>query len=174
VALVTPDRHVLVDNRSVLIRHLRFTDREMYRDAVAGLSPRSRYLRFAAPLPRLSESQLDQMMDFDGTRHVVYAALTPGENNIVGVARFVSVPDPLRSAEVAIAVADDWQGAGLGFALLARLVERARQIGLRRLIAITLSENRVAGRLARSAGFSLTRIAGIYTEYELPLADPAG
>jgi acetyltransferase len=146
----------------------------MYRAAVAGLSARSRYLRFAAPLPQLSESLLDQMMDFDGTRHVVYAALTPGETRIVGVARFVRAPDPLSSAEVAIAVADDWQSAGLGVALLAMLIERARQTDLRRLTAITLSENRVAARLARSSGFSFARSRGIYTEYELPLVDPTG
>jgi acetyltransferase len=141
----------------------------MYRAAVAGLSERSRYLRFAAPLPRLSESLLDQMMDSDGIRHVVYVALAPGETSIVGVARFVRAPGPQRSAEIAIAVADAWQGAGLGAVLLARLVEHARRAKLRRLIAITLSENRSAGRLARSAGFSLSGAAGNYTEYELRL-----
>jgi RimJ/RimL family protein N-acetyltransferase len=113
------------------------------------------------------------MMEFDGTRHVAYAALTPGETRIVGVGRFVRVPDPLRSAEVAIAVADAWQGAGLGFALLARLIEQARRTRLRSLIATTLSENRAAHRLARSAGFSLAGTGGGYTEYELQLVDPA-
>ena len=141
----------------------------MYRDAVAGLSQRSRYLRFAAPLHRLSASLLDRMMDADGTRHVAYAALTPDETSIVGVGRFVRSPDPLPSAEVAIAVADAWQGAGLGSALLARLVERARRAELHRLIAVTLSENRAAGRLARSAGFSLGASRSIYTDYELAL-----
>ena len=132
---------------------------------------RSRYLRFAAPLSGLSEPLLDQMMDFDGARHVVHAALTPEETSIVGVGRFVTAPEPLRSAEVAIAVADAWQGAGLGSALLATLIERARQADLHSLIAITLSENRAAGRLLRSAGFSLAGTSGVHAEYELPLAD---
>lgn len=93
------------------------------------------------------------MMEFDGTRHVVYAALTPGETSIVGVGRFVRTPDPLGSAEVAIAVADAWQGAGLGSALLARLIEQARRTELRRLIAITRS-----GVLARQNRRHLHRV----------------
>ncbi|HET7297049.1 MAG TPA: GNAT family N-acetyltransferase, partial [Gemmatimonadales bacterium] len=109
-----------------------------------------------------------------GTRHVVYVALPSGESSIVGVARFVIAPGPVRSAEVAIAVADAWQGAGLGAVLLARLIEHARRAKLRRLIAITLSENRAAGGLARSAGFSLARTGGNYTEYELPLVHCGG
>jgi hypothetical protein len=48
-APVIPDRLVLDDGRSVCIRHLRPADRAMYRNAVEGLSARSRYLRFAAP-----------------------------------------------------------------------------------------------------------------------------
>ena len=149
----------------------------MYRAAVAGLSERSRYLRFAAPLPRLSEALLDQMMDVDGTRHVVYVALPSGGTSIVGVARFVTAPGSRGSAEIAIAVADAWQGAGLGAVLLARLIEDARRAKLRCLIAVTLSENHAAGGLARSAGFSLARTGGNYTEYELPLVHcgaPAG
>ncbi len=59
VSLVRHDSLVLVDGRSVLVRHLRPDDRDMYRAAVAGLSARSRYLRFAAPLPRLSEGPDD-------------------------------------------------------------------------------------------------------------------
>jgi RimJ/RimL family protein N-acetyltransferase len=166
-----PDRFVLHDGRGVCVRHLRPADRAMYRDAVAGLSPRSRYLRFAAPMPMMSESLLDQMMDFDGDRHVVYAALTPDETTIVGVARFVRTGGDPYSAEIAIAIADDWQRGGLGAALLARLVERAREANMHRLVATTLSENHAAVRLALAVEFCLTKRAGIYAEYELPLGE---
>lgn len=156
------------DGRSVRIRPLRPADRRKYEEAVAGLSARSRYLRFAAPQPRMSARLLDQMMRFEGNRHVVYAALTLDEATIVGVARYVVADDP-HCAEVAIAVADDWQGQGLGGELLRQLVERARLAGLYALIATILSENRVAPRLARSTGFSVVRRAEISTEYEMRL-----
>jgi RimJ/RimL family protein N-acetyltransferase len=146
-AVVTVDL-VVDDGRTVCVRHLQPADRGMYRDAVAGLSPRSRYLRFAAPIPMISESLLNQMMECDGERHVAYAALTVGEYTIVGVARFIRTADNPHAAEVAIAVADDWQGDGLGLALLARVVERATQTDLRCLTATTLRENPGAARLA--------------------------
>ncbi|HEY4428101.1 MAG TPA: GNAT family N-acetyltransferase [Solirubrobacteraceae bacterium] len=161
----------LDDGRTVYVRQLRAEDRQLYSDAVAGLSPRSRYLRFAAPVPRISESLLDQMMDLDGDRQVAYAALVPDGSAIVGVARFVRMPGDPRAAEVAIAVADAWQGRGIGSLLLATVIERAGRSGLSCLKATTLSENRWATRLAISVGFSPAGSTGIYAEYRLPLPD---
>ncbi len=159
---------VLDDGRSARIRALRPSDRETYADAVAALSPHSRYLRFAAPLPKLGERQLDQLMQSDWD-HVAYAAMTPDESVGLGVARYVRSTENPRSAEVAIAIADDWQGHGLGRELLGRLLEHARTAGLQTLVATSLSENRVAQRLLRSAGFGVVAREGIYTEYELTL-----
>jgi len=170
------DAHDLAldDGRRVRTRPLHRDDRVKYEQAVAGLSARSRYLRFAAPIPRMSERLLEQMMSFDGHCHVVYAALTLDESAVVGVARYIRTSHDPRSAEVAIAVADDWQGYGLGRGLLGRVVERARLAGVECLVATTLGENRVAARLAHASGFSVVRRAGIYVEYELPLDVPAG
>jgi hypothetical protein len=41
--------------RRAAVRPLRPADRELYAEAVTALSPRSRYLRFATPLVRLSD-----------------------------------------------------------------------------------------------------------------------
>ncbi len=159
----------LDDGRGVRIRPMRPADRAKYEEAVAGLSARSRYLRFAAPIRRMSDGLLDQMLRFDGNRHVVYAALTADETTVVGVARYIRTADDPQSAELAIAVADDWHGHGLGRELVGRVVEHARLARLDSLIAMTLSENHVAARLALAAGFSVARKAGIYTEYEMCL-----
>ena len=112
----------LDDRRSV---RLRTCAKATARDerAVAGLSPRSAHMRFAAPIRVLSQSMLEQMMGFDGMRHVVDAALTPDESEIVGVARFV-IAERRQSAEVAIAIADRWQGHRLGSELLWSLIAR--------------------------------------------------
>jgi RimJ/RimL family protein N-acetyltransferase len=141
----------------------------MYRDAVAGLSARSRYLRFASPIPRISESLLNQMMELDRDEHVAYAALTPDEQEIVGVARFVRTSEDPDTAEVAIAIADEWQRGGLGTTLLATIIERARMADLSCLVANTLAENVAAARLARACGFSLSNRAGTFSEYQLLL-----
>ena len=51
----------------------------------------------------------------------------------VGVARYVRLDEDPEEAEFAIAIADDWQGRGLGRVLLGELVDAARADGLRRL-----------------------------------------
>ena len=168
-----PAGFALDDRRHVRLRDMHQSDRALYERAIAGLSPRSRYMRFAAPIPVLSKSMLEQMMRFDGTRHVAYAALTLDETEIVGVARYV-MADRRRSAEVAIAIADRWQGRRLGSELLSAIVGRASAAGLDSLTATALSENRAAARLARAAGFAVVDRAGIQTEYELRLSPVAG
>src|SRR5438067_1631570 len=95
---------VLHNGRIVRVRPLRATDRSIYERAVLGLSPRSRYLRFFAPVPRLSERLLDQMTQTDGHRHVAYVALTPDEATAVGVVRYVRNGRDPQTGEVAIAV----------------------------------------------------------------------
>jgi RimJ/RimL family protein N-acetyltransferase len=165
-----PEEVVLDDGRRVLVRPLQAADREVYAEGVAALSPRSRYLRFASPQPQMGERQLDLMTQPDGQRHVAYIALTPDGSVGVGVARYIRAA-AANAAEVAIAVADEWQGHGLGGKLLCLLIAHARAAELETLFAVTLSENGVAHGLARGAGFAASPGAGIYTDYERAVAD---
>ena len=55
-------------------------------------------------------------------------------------------------AEVAVAVADSWQGNGVATALLDRLAERARAEGIRRFSAEILAENRPMLELIEEVG----------------------
>jgi RimJ/RimL family protein N-acetyltransferase len=160
----------LHDARRVRVRPMRRDDREKYLAAVLALSPRSRYLRFAAPLPRVSPRLVEQMMSFDGERHVAYAAFTPDERTMVGACRYIVSGRNPHEAEVALAVADEWQGQGLGRELLGVIVERARHAGLDSLIAMMLSENRACARLAAGVGFAIAGHSGPSTEYEMGLA----
>jgi ribosomal protein S18 acetylase RimI-like enzyme len=161
--LVLRDEHVL------RVRALRRTDRAIYERAVMNLSPRSRYLRFFAPIPRLSDPLLDQMTQTDGYRHVAYVALTLDESRALGVVRYVSSADDPNEAEVAIAVADDWQRRGLGGQLLRQAVEHARLAGLESLTATTLRENSGAAGLLQASGFSAAGTSGPYAEHRMRL-----
>jgi GNAT superfamily N-acetyltransferase len=161
--LVLPDGHI------VRIRPLCATDRAIYASAVMDLSPRSRYLRFLAPIPRLSERLLDQMTQTDGRRHVAYVALTVDESSAVGVVRYVLSTDNPNEGEVAIAVADDWQRRGLGGQLLRQTVERAHVAGLESLTATTLRENAGAAGLLHASGFSAVGASGPYAEHRMRL-----
>ena len=66
-------------------------------------------------------------------------------------------------------VADEWQGRGLGTALLARLVERAAAEGHVALRADVLAVNARSIAILRRAGFRLREHGGTLLELELDL-----
>jgi acetyltransferase len=159
----------LDDRRTVRVRPLRPTDRAIYETAVLDLSPRSRYLRFFAPIARPSERLLDQMTQTDGHRHVAYVALTPDETKVVAAVRYVRAVDESLVGEVAIAVADNWQGHGLGVQLVRHTIEHARLAGLDSLAATTLRENAGGARLMQAVGFSVVKGSGAYRDHLMRL-----
>ena len=62
-------------------------------------------------------------------------ALDPATGKAVGVARFIRLEPGGDRAEAAVAVVDEWQGRGLGAALLDRLAARAGEAGIRSFTA---------------------------------------
>jgi L-amino acid N-acyltransferase YncA len=87
--------------------------------------------------------------------------------DVVGVARFAALPDEEGVVDVAVTVGDLWQGRGLGTALLARLIERARDEGHLVLHATVLAENRASIAMLRHAGFVSRSGPGVLIEFEL-------
>src|SRR5207253_5030087 len=79
--------------------------------------------------------------------------LVEGEERVIGEARYV-VTEP-GTAEFALAVADAWQGQGIGRLLLSRLERRAAAEGVSRLFGEVLPENKPMQRLAESLGFTI-------------------
>jgi GNAT superfamily N-acetyltransferase len=114
-----------------------------------GLSPRSRYLRYHAPLPRLSEAVRRQLADLDGRhRSAIVAEVTDGpETAPIGLVEMADTGD--GTAEVAIAVVDAWQSRGVGHRLLRAAAEHAEALGYTRLHGRVLPGNDAMRRLAR-------------------------
>jgi GNAT superfamily N-acetyltransferase len=132
----------LRDGTRVEIRPISPEDRGDLAAGVSRMSPDSRYRRFHARTGELSEAELDYLTDVDHHDHEALVALVPETREGIGVARFVRLPEDHEVAEFAVAVADDWQGRGVGTALLRELTERARQEGVSRFSALILSDNR--------------------------------
>lgn len=138
----------LADGTQVLLRPIAADDKGRLRDAFARLSPESARLRFLAPKPRLTASELRYLTEVDGEGHVAILALhahRPGF--VVGVGRFVRWPDRPGDAEVAVVIGDQWQGQGLGRHMGLVLADLARAHGVRRFTASMLSDNHAAQRL---------------------------
>jgi GNAT superfamily N-acetyltransferase len=133
---------VLRDGSRVDVRPIAATDKELIRQGFARLSPESRYRRFLSSMPALDDRALAYLTELDHHDHEALIALDVESHEAVGVARFVRDAAEPASAEVAVTVVDDWQGRGLGTALLGELADRARAEGVRRFTALVLAENR--------------------------------
>lgn len=138
----------LADGTLVALRPIRADDKRRLGAAFAQLSPESARLRFLAPKPRLTTSELRYLTEVDGSRHVaVLAVLAHCPDFIVGVGRFVRWPGRPSDAEVAVVIGDPWQGQGLGRHMGLVLADMARARGVRRFTASMLSDNHAAHRL---------------------------
>jgi RimJ/RimL family protein N-acetyltransferase len=158
----------------ITIRLMHAGDDEAVNAVFAGLSPRSRYLRFHTPLPRLTAPWRHLLLDIDGVRHTAMVAEHRSEHGIepVGIARLVRT-GPV-SAELAFSVVDAWQRSGVGRRLLSALVMRAADLGYERVTALVLIENRGAVALLRSVlPDGVLRRSGAIFEFCAPVPRPA-
>lgn len=131
------------DGSKLLMRPIEAGDKDAIAAGFERLSGESRYRRFFAPLNRLSAMDLRYLTEVDHSNHEAIIGFDPETGDTVGVARFVRTPEP-AIAEVAVTVADDWQGRGVATAMLGRLIERAREEGVTHFLALVLAENEAA------------------------------
>jgi acyl-CoA synthetase (NDP forming)/GNAT superfamily N-acetyltransferase len=114
-------------------------------------SPESTYLRFFAPMPRLSDGDLYRFTHVDHVDRVALVA-TVGDD-IIAVGRYDRIGP--RTAEVAFNVSDAHQGRGLGSVLLEHLAAAARENGVHRFVAEVLPQNRRMLGVFRDAGYEV-------------------
>lgn len=131
----------------VVVRLLGRDDHRLVRDVFAGLGPTSRQLRFLAPKRDLSDREVDRLVDVDGASRVAVVAVDPCDGRGLGIARFVRRDPTSSEADVAVAVADDWQGIGLGTRLVSDLAAVAHDAGVERFTALVSGDNAGVRRL---------------------------
>jgi acetyltransferase len=140
----------------VEIHPLRAADEAAWWRAVAALSPETRRRRFGTPKPRLTAKESAYLLDVGHDGREALVAVDPVSREIVGVARFAVEPDDRTTADVAIVVADERQGEGIGPQLVRELAAAALDAGIANLVATTHGDNRPAHKLLARAGFRLT------------------
>jgi RimJ/RimL family protein N-acetyltransferase len=143
---------VLRDGSEVVIRPVTPRDRGLLLSGFARFGERSRRQRFFGVKVRLSEAELAFFTEVDHHDHEALGALDVRTGGGVGIARFVRLEPGGVVAEAAVAVVDDWQGRGLGRALLDALVDRAHEEGVERFRATLLRENRAMLAAFRRVG----------------------
>jgi GNAT superfamily N-acetyltransferase len=125
VLQATREDVVLRDGSTLRLRPTSAEDGGALVSFFAHLSPESLYLRFQGAV-RVDEHVVAPFLGGDGTESLsLVGELTgdAGEERILGIGTYVRLRDPAR-AEVAFAVADEFQHRGIGSRLLERLAVR--------------------------------------------------
>jgi RimJ/RimL family protein N-acetyltransferase len=153
----------LRDGRRLEIRALKPTDEEEMLAAVDRTSAQSLYRLFFGAKRHFSESEKAFFLKIDFVDHVALVAVAEdaGRPRIVGGGRYVVVRP--GTAEVAFAVTDDYQGQGVGSALMHHLALLARKAGIKELTAEVLPENIPMLKVFQKCGLALQtkRRAGV-------------
>ena len=136
----------LRDGTRLPVRPIRAEDAAALQRLVGRSSDRSVELRFFGPLKELTDQMARRFADLDGVDRFALVALDPEDHDeIVGVVRY-GREEGTDGAEYAALIEDRFQHRGLGVGLTRRLVEAARQNGIKHLFAMVRREN--AGMLS--------------------------
>ena len=143
---------VLRDGSTLSVRPIRPEDEEQLARFFASLSLESRVFRFFAAVANAGAS-IKRMIDVDYASRYGLVALAGAQHEIVGHAMYVLMD--ARKAELALAVADPYQGKGLGTILLGQLAQAAAESGIDVLEAVVRPENHRMLEVLRQSGFPL-------------------
>ncbi|MGA5048736.1 GNAT family N-acetyltransferase [Streptomyces arboris] len=153
---------VLRDGGTARIRPITTDDAERLVSFYEQVSDESKYYRFFAPYPRLSDRDVHRFTHHDYVDRVGLAVTIGGE--FIGTVRYDRINDqgrpasaPADEAEVAFLVQDAHQGRGVASALLEHIAAVARERGIRRFAAEVLPANNKMIKVFRDAGYTQRR-----------------
>ncbi|MFK5634147.1 MULTISPECIES: GNAT family N-acetyltransferase [unclassified Ornithinimicrobium] len=145
---------VLSDGMVAHVRPIRPDDTEAIHEFHAGQSEESIYLRFFAPIKRLSDKDVHRFTHVDYVDRV--ALVMTIRDKLAGIGRYDRLEPGGTVAEVAFNVSDHHQGRGIGSVLLEHLADIGREGGVRRFVADVLPQNRRMIGVFRDAGYEVS------------------
>jgi acetyltransferase len=155
----------------VTVRSANDTDADGLRGFLGRLSERTVYLRFFTGLGQVPNRFLTWLLPHGPHRVVL---LAEGDGEIVGHAMYTADPTGGGAADLAVVVADAWQGCGIGPRLVQDLLGIGQVRGIREIRLTVLAGNRRANRMVAGVwpGARPVLTEGVY-EYVLPVSVPA-
>jgi ribosomal protein S18 acetylase RimI-like enzyme len=126
---------------TLIVRPLRNGDSATVLGVFERLSDASRRARFHGPKPRLRAGELCHLTRVDADHHAL-VAWVEGDPQPAAIARLARTSR--GSAEIAFAVADEYQHRGIGAALAGELIVDARMAGITEITALTSPDNPAA------------------------------
>ncbi|MDF8265828.1 bifunctional acetate--CoA ligase family protein/GNAT family N-acetyltransferase [Luteipulveratus flavus] len=147
---------VLRDGSVAHVRPIRPEDAEALQRFHQSQSEQSVYLRFFAPLKRLSDKDLHRFTHVD--HHGRVALVVEVGDALVAVARYDRLEgNDGPTAEVAFNVSDAMQGRGVGSVLLEHLAAIGQEAGVQRFVADVLPQNTKMLSVFSDAGYEVSR-----------------
>ena len=158
----------------VHFRHVRPDDEAMIGDAFRTASRETLLHRFFSPIRDLAPDQLHRMLSIDPAREVCIVGCIEeeGRTRIICGARYIRVGPP-DTAEIALTVHDEFQGAGIGKFLLRLLTELAVADGVGTFQVDVMWSNTRMLEISRKAfpGLKQHLASGDVIHLEMPLAE---
>ncbi|MHB8766959.1 MAG: GNAT family N-acetyltransferase [Deferrisomatales bacterium] len=147
--------HDLAGQR-ISFRPVKPTDEPLLKDLFYSLSDESIYRRYFNVIKYMPHGRLQEELDLDYDTRMALAAVWDhdGVEEMIGIAQWV-LDVSTNEAEAAFLVRDEWQGKGLGGALLTSLVQIAQDKGIKGMTALVMPENRAMLHLFHKLGFTI-------------------
>jgi RimJ/RimL family protein N-acetyltransferase len=151
-------RRTTRDELEVVLRPVKISDEPLIKDFFYSLSDQSMYRRFMSVRKDMPHERLQEFVVIDYTKEIVILASVPHHETeeIVGLGQY-GIDESTHTAEVAIAVKDEYHNHGIGTELLSYLTLLAKRYGLLGFTAEVLVENKPMLHLFEKMGFDLEK-----------------
>lgn len=144
----------LSDGRPICLRTIRPSDEQRIREGIMELSDRSRYLRFFSAFREPPDSIVKRLSAVDGHDHIGWGAISLDGVDYppIGAAHAIRMVDDPDTAELAVALLDDYHGFGLARMLIAAVLVDCAHEHLSYLEMQVMAENSAAAGLVKQLG----------------------
>ncbi len=136
----------------VLIRRVRLEDMTLYPDFLSDVSAEDLRLRFFARIAELSAAEFDKLTHLDYKHEMAFIALDEDTGHMLGLVRLKDELDE-KTAEFAILVRSRLKGHGLGWLLMQRVIDYAKEKSMWRVYGDVLVENTTMLQMCAELGF---------------------
>jgi len=141
----------------IVIRRANPDDKALYLDFLRDVSADDLRLRFFAHIRELTAGEAEKLGHLDYSHEIVFVALDEQTGQLLGLVRLRDELDE-QTAEFAILVRSPLKGHGLGWLLMQRVIDYAKEKRLRRVYGDVLAENASMLQMSAELGFHETDI----------------
>jgi RimJ/RimL family protein N-acetyltransferase len=136
----------------ILIRRVRPEDMGLYSDFLADVSAEDLRLRFFAHIAELTVEERKRLSHLDYRHEMAFIALDEDTGDMLGLVRLKDELDE-KTAEFAVLVRSRLKGHGVGWLLMQRVIDYAKEKRLRRVYGDVLAENTAMLQMSAELGF---------------------